>query len=437
MHTSRKPILSLLLFVSLVIGGCVGPTSGPGPLVLPPGADPQPAPHVVVAVFDTGINPYHPVFRTPGAPEPRVMVPTIGDYATINLSFDLPYPDAFAKDGLDSLERQKLYWFRDTRILAYSNDEQAADHKYAAIDEAGHGTGTASLVARASPNAYILAIESVSQTDVTFPWAEKQPWIDVFSISLGVAANAPVELAGDFGRTESLRNASDSGKMIIVAAGNEFVPPTASPYGGPPWVITVGGASSDTHGETIMAAKTPDIVSDFMLRIADDATTENLYHWATGTSFGAPLIAGVVAQAIYEVRTTLNYSDGLRGGAIAKNDTLKITAADVRSAINETATYWETADYQAPSQTECPTCLAVSGTLPVAPTLDGTTVGPWVQMGWGYVDEKSIAQIVANVLGHGPGAAKPEAAVEYMNQLHAARESYWALPIHSGRLQSS
>jgi hypothetical protein len=56
-------------------------------------------------------------------------------------------------------------------------------------------------------------------------------------------------------------------------------------------------------------------------------------------------------------------------------------------------------------------------------------------MGWGYVNGNSTGAIARAVLHDGVEKAKPSAANLYMSQLFAARETYWALPVHQGDLE--
>jgi len=362
--------------------------------------------------------------------EPRSFIPGLPEYETIQLSFELPYEDAFAKDNLASLKQDKLYWFKDTRILAYSTGEfLGGAQKYSNIDEHGHGTALASLVMRANPEAVILMVEA-GRSHLAIQWAVQQTWTDVLSISIG-SFNLPSEfVGGDAGRVESLKDAATMGKMVVAAVGNEIIPPHLGTYAGPPWAIGVGGVVRETQGESLFSGKTPDFVSEFGARLASKETTEDKWWDGSGTSFSAPLLAGVVSRAIYEIRAEWGHLGGITDGALAlSGDGRKITNADVRLALNRTATYWLPSDYSLPPDpAACPTCTVARTSVPIAPEIPGTPVGPWLQMGWGFVNESTGPQLVRVLLGKETLPQKPDGAMLFMHELYEARKAYWNGP---------
>ncbi|HVL87456.1 MAG TPA: S8/S53 family peptidase [Candidatus Thermoplasmatota archaeon] len=426
--------VTIAIAVAVALSGCLQPSS----ITDANQEDLQPTgdnagvgrPHVVVAIFDTGINPYHPAFRAVGLPEPALIIPDLPTYETVDLSFETAYDDALQKDRSSSLEPGKLYWFRDTRILGYSH-YQSSSYRYAVLDEEGHGTAAASMVLKTNPDAIILAVETFPRGREILPWAANQSWIDVFSISSGPVANIPAEFISPPPREQDgLRTAVENGKLVVGAAGNEPVPPWMAPDPGAPWSIGVGGAWSNTRGETAVASKTPDFVSEFVVKVASKETTADEWYWSTGTSYGAPFVAGVVSRAIYEVRETWGHGKSIIDGAYAVHpDGHRLTNTDVRLALNRTAAYWSPTDYSAPSDpTSCLVCTVGGATVPITPEIPGTPVGPWLQMGWGFVNESTVPALVSVLLGEIPLPEKPEGAKHFMDQIFKLREIYWGLP---------
>jgi len=423
----RAVHLSVLLLVA-TLAGCIESSSPDG---LSTTENPRTAsgkPHVVVAVFDSGINPYAPVFRAVGFPEPREIIPDLPPYETVVLSFDLPYAEALEADKIAALQRDRLYWFKDTRILGYAHDD-LEDVRYPVIDESGHGTAVASLIAKTDPNAIILAIETFGEIENAIAWVANESWVDVLSISVGVIGNLPVEYAaGDEGRAEYLRVATTNGKLVIGAAGNEFVPPLASSYQGPPWTVGVGGGSSTYHSDDAVASKVPDVVADDVVEVARHDTTADEWRWDAGTSFSAPIVSGVLSKSIYAVRSAWNYSGNIVDGALAAHDGKRLTNADLRAALNATAIYWSPGEYSPGVDPTCPVCTYNNSTIPYLPEVPGTPVGPWIQAGWGFVNASTADRIVAILLGKEPNPARPSGAVEFMETIFAARVAYWDLP---------
>jgi hypothetical protein len=260
-----------------------------------------------------------------------------------------------------------------------------------------------------------------------FAWAANQSWIDVFSISVQILGNAPIEPLGDEGRAESFHLADTKGKLVISSGGNEVNSPTFSSYGGPPWTISIGGVHSQSRGESWSAAKGTDYVSDFLTLVQMPQTTHDDWQLRAGTSFSTPIVAGVVAGVIQGVRTAWNYTGNTENGTIAiSQQGNHLASASIRATLNSTATYWTTTDFAAPEvSVECFIgCHFPSLPIPIGPE-------PWIQMGWGYLNASHTQTLTDALTGIKSVDPKPQAATDHMESLYTARQRYWALPIHS------
>ena len=247
--------------------------------------------HVVVAVVDTGINPYHEFFRAPAlTAHPSTYLPGFPRAAeTVRLSLgekDVAAARAADKDTWGSLERttytagefdEHLYTFPGTRVVAgvsfgeyVDNTDPLATPGQPVLDEYGHGTHSAGLalganLPEADGNVLLVMVEvGKGSFDTGILWAAKQPWIDAISVSLGNVANVPVPapngVTGTKGGTAwATREAYAKGKPVFVAAGNgvsstglapDKCTTYTSPYVGPIWVARIGAASAGNGSPT-------------------------------------------------------------------------------------------------------------------------------------------------------------------------------------------
>lgn len=335
----------------------------------------EPRASVVVAVVDSGINPYHADF----AASPRLPPAGFPGAIPLPLTLGRAYADAAKSDEAlwKSVQTEVLYTIPGTRILgAITMGELGTSTEPSSsliLDDVGHGTGTSSAVARNSPNADIVLVQVGSGSlDRGIAWAAAQPWIDVVSVSWGVIGNVPIGLLGD-PVVDALDAAAASGKLVVVSAGNEPTP-AAFGHSGSPRTISVGGSSREGKGETATASKGVDVVSDFspVVAVHDDATKSREMY---GTSFAAPTVSGALAEAWW----------------IARDSGLDVDAQALREAMNAIAVYWQPADYT-PNLDEAP------------------VVAPCAQQGWGYVDGTMAEAIASVATGATAAASKPEAA---------------------------
>jgi subtilisin family serine protease len=390
-------------------------------------AAPTQGSRVVVALFDSGINPYHEVFRgsrvshldfdivdgVTGAPPELVNLTLGGDFQA-----DLDADAAFWR----TVQPGRLYGFLGTNVLAISFQDPS--EQALILDETftSHGSSTAYNVIRENPDALILMIQAASAIPTTgangqetagLRWAAAQVWIDAISISLG----PPVQAMPGYDETPAaLRSVVEAGKLVVASVGNQPIPYFSDPIAGPPWVVGVGGVISDSRGEAVIAAKIPDLVSDFRGLGVSKNDTRAFVSFG-GTSLAAPTVAAQMAKAILLTRQHYGHTGGIRDGALVQWSGGKLTNADFRAAFNRTAVYWNTTDYRGQNLSESPIDAVIYASAPVLPT-------PWMQMGWGYVGpgvaEAAVADLVA-----GPSSSKPVDAETFMAGVDAARWAFW------------
>lgn len=409
--------------------GAAGPASPRAPAA---SALVEPSAPVVVAVVDSGINPYHAAFRAPGLLEPpsRYLAGYPADARPLTLHLEArDYGDAVRADAATwdgGVAPRTLYWIPGTRVIGAISFIVPRPDAHPVLDDDFHGTAVASSVLAAAPGALLLVVEAdAASLGEAAAWTASQPWVDVINLSWGTLANLPV---GSAGLVNATRLAAERGALVVAAAGNEPTAQATDPMDGPPWVVSVGGADAAAHGETLVASKGADVVAPYVQRTAMHNSTRA---WAvrSGTSFSAPLVAGALADAVQRVRAAVGAEGGRSGpfvraggpGALADG---ALTAAEVREALNRSAAYWiplewspATPDPSAPPDARAALAYAARSSVPVG-------AAPWLQMGWGFVDPDTGARM-ASALLTGALPAKPFAAQVHMHALAAARCAAW------------
>lgn len=409
-----RPVVVAVILVAVTLGGCVGAqrieTAEDAPL--------EPLTRPVVAIIDSGINPYHNVFRDTAevtfhrAGAETFELNTSGDYAD-RLAVDA--------DAWSNVQTRELYSFPGTRLAAISFKETA---QTPILDELGHGTAVASVIAAEFPAAQIVVVQVAGDfcyaadcllhesIVLAVEWASQQSWIDVISLSLAPPGNAPTveSVHSDARRVlAATKAAHDAGKMIIAAAGN-VPPPTLTSYiSGPPWMVAVGGVNETTRGEIVLAAKGVDVVANYTATTADHLSVDG-WRMQSGTSFAAPKVAGVVAQALHELRR--------KSPTEADGCAVVTQARQVRPLLNASAELFSADEYDGirPPPIDDPIAL-VETTAPI--------IDPALQQGWGYLDGRHIGPIVALGTCITESGGKDPAVAQHMGQWQQVRESYW------------
>lgn len=362
---------------------------------------------VVVAVIDTGINPYHVDFR--GGPGFEAVEGFPADALPMGLSFEAAtYDEAVERDGASwsAVGPGTLVRFPGTRLagISLAKDPKSPQllapevppSRYHLLDDDGHGTFVASAVLAASPHALVVMVQVDDDPRIAdaMRWIAQQPWIDLVSVSSATWVEEYAQGEARMGLPAAYAEAHGAGKLIFNGAGNEPVPHMSGEHSGPSFVVAVGGAQSESRGETRLAARFPDVVSDFVqtraLAHSLDEREEVL-----GTSLSCPYAAGAAAEALW----------------LARSAGASPTAAELRDAMQRAAAVW-TAPEWAP------------GSDPRELILSSPVLLPAAQVGWGYFGPEQAPAAAAILLGE-PAPARSPADVAFMQAREAARRALW------------
>lgn len=432
--------------LAVLTGGCVSTeTAHREEVPVEAGGDP-----LVVALIDSGINPYHTAFRVRDAetPDSASIVETVArsgtEVARVDLSLGANFDRDFESDAAfwNSTQPGMLYAFAGTRAMGISFSDPGFSQYVVEDSPPAHGTGTAGLVAREAPGAIVVSVQTHPGLCATYDdfscvddpstanameWIAAQPWIDVVSASLGARMNAmpPPSASPELRRfLEASRAASDSGKLLVFATGNDAAPALANQYNGPPWVISAGGAEVANRGESVAAGKTPDVVANFTELRALGGTFDG-YEVGSGTSYATPIVAGTLAHALGLIRDALGPEGGLTSdGALAAGRTadgraLRVTHRELRAALNASATYFGPTEWD-------PTAPNGQNTVGMAFSRSIPVVAPAQQMGWGYVHAGFASEIARRVLEEDYELPPEKLASEpWMRAQYEARAAYW------------
>lgn len=404
-----RPMRALLLILLIApLAGCLDGTA-PDDAVVEPVPVPETAgPDVVVAVIDTGIDPYHAHFQGEGLNDAQLsrFVDTLTDESPrrVQLSTGEGALEADAALWAD-IAVGELVYFEGTRVLGISFGHSA--DQLPVYDEGGHGTGTSGAVLNAFPEGIVVMVEGTGDADGE-AWAASQPWIDILSESYGPPGSVP-KAGTVFGLTTSEANklAWDNGKLPVGAADNT---PSLAPNdetAGPPWVIGVAGDDPDAQCREHRSGTFPDVTADFTQDLPEAGTGDG-YRSMSGTSFATPTTAGTLAAVLGHVRAAWADTDGITGGALATSpDGAAIANTDVRDALYRAAAYFGTE-------------ACVGTATPVNPA------APWLQMGWGHVGPDAVEPAALHLLGEEELPEKPAEAVLFQDAVMAYREALWS-----------
>ncbi|MHB8605520.1 MAG: S8/S53 family peptidase [Thermoplasmatota archaeon] len=431
----------------VAISGCLQAPVAPGAHDVTTGSMVSARP--VIAVLDSGISPYHLVFRDPNGTADaasRFRDATTGA-RPVEVPLDLAaasYASALAADtsSWNGLRAGVLYHFTGTRVLAIAFPSSSPPQPLIR-DLVGHGTQTAGTAAAGAQDAWILMVQvpldgvttgtleqdhQLADVQITnaMRWVTKQPWVDVVSLSFGAQRGAPAPTDDAFAKI--VHTAVDLGKVVIAAAGNSPLPDLGDPYDASPWSIIASGADPKPNGRTLSSGSMLDVVAPFTAKVPREDSFDG-YRWVDGTSFSAPAVAGEIARVIESVRAAWGPERPPPTGALAFSPTgTRLTPWRVRDALNASAKYWNTTDWNPTrpqsednSSTNTTILLVVGANAPAPP------VAPWTLMGWGFVDhsvgDAMVRRILANDTTMPPEKAQ---AAQFMDGMYAAREAYWA-----------
>lgn len=371
-------------------------------------------PAVVVGVPDSGINPYHEQFHRPGFTDhPEDVIegfPEGLDIQKLELSLsevhngDKTLAQAISDDGWADLEPETWYWIPETPFVAvYCEPEEdrataVSEGSQTCIldDGTSHGTGTTSAVLHENPGALIAFKQGGSGVDAFE--AAGLP-VDVYSVSWGTIAPVPLPLP------------PPEGAVYVKAAGNDPRSTYVDGWSGHPGIISVSGAHPDSpagYGDEPTDARDADVVAWYCRDDLASPMQTTGTHESCGTSFSAPTVAGALSKVILEVRTESGYT-----GTITQDGSIdpqaSVTKADLREAMNQTATY-------APENDDS----LVTG-IQNLPLIEQA---PYLQWGWGWYDATVTDDTLA-YLDDELDVTKPLGAQLYMDINHQVRSALY------------
>ena len=388
--TGIVSLLFVLMGTTVVLDPTVATAEVPVPL--------SQRPFTVVAVVDTGINPYHMDFRAPELNQhPSSYITGFPRSAqALNLSLGAAsYSEGVARDEKkwDAVNPTKLYWVPGTNIVgAFGNTAPSQNF----LDQDGHGTATASLAGGRvyGPDTDDVLIVVVGGLVNNLEWAARQPWIDVITNSyVGCCPPHPQH-------ADAVRTAVESGKLVCFATGNFVAPVWAAGTQGPSWILSVGAASQTTRGEHAYTSFPTDVLGLSGVEAAGHRQIEGGPAYNYGTSMGAPNVCGQAARVISETRRALGdhregTADGLASGRKLKGDYLDdgcLHRAELEDALQATAV---------PAETSAPNPLGDPLAVPAAPMVG------FVRGGYGIVDRDSANAAFDVLLGRAPRPERP------------------------------
>lgn len=418
-------------------------------------------PRVVVAVIDSGINPYHSFFNEDrpglesrhyprGAPPSSVTPEVLAEFGidrdhviTLTRTGDAEADYAADAEQWAQVKAGEPYWFRGTNIIAVGRDASGRlilpdDDSEAEV----HGNTTVASALAANPEAVIFFVEhdaSADSNDIGSKDAHDvaflHPAVDIVSTSYGLAASAPEPLAF----FDSFESVVYRGKLHFASVGNTPAAAMGRGGAGPWWSIAISGSNDDRdeadkvsvvgqasgmqsyEGQTAETAHvTHDFVADAFQALPFCSLCETGTRSPFGTSLSTATAAGVASRIVLEARRRLGHAGGIGPPdgkpAMARGASVELTNWQIRRAMEEAA--W------VPS---------VSGWTPEG-VFHGFTgpvndAAPWVQVGWGELTTRPEKQVVERALARlGLGGEPPQKAdgfCDYQTKVIEARHAYW------------
>ncbi len=355
----------LAIVVSVSIAGAAMIPAGATTRFTPP---PRPIP-AVVALIDTGVNPYNPAFHDSSFwafQHPSTYIPGFPkDAKKLKLSLGTrTLEEALAKDAKTWSEVRpgQLYWIPGTKIIGaislsaggrrcpakrggvsvtapppagtFTNSSPECPERII-LDDHGHGTSTASRATGVgtslAPGARLVVIEGLGTG--SSQWAADQKWIDVQSNSWGFLTGL------EPGAMRAFRDIAQR-QLVVTASGNGlafsgFGPePTYLHALSAPGVVVAGGhdnghvtAWSGAPAHVVADAFSPRTALWDSLEIRPDPV-------ACCTSTATPYVAGAAARIILEAREILGYrTSGIRDGVVAKGKKNRVKRGPLKDGV--------------------------------------------------------------------------------------------------------
>ncbi|MES0874991.1 hypothetical protein [Sinimarinibacterium thermocellulolyticum] len=417
-----------------------------GDTVLPPadlgGLAAGPAPRVVVAVIDSGINPYHAYFHAgspiypQGAPPSAVTRDVLAEFGipaqcVIELTRTGDFAADFAADVASGQWRKadfcELVWFKGTNVLAKSF---AAGTTVILPDDEGdtHGVGTAAAVLGANPEAIVLFLEGIGDAAETYAFTH--PAVDLVSTSYGAPGSLPLPGHINMSFTGTYAN----GKLHFGACDNSPSSCVQDGTGGPWWSIGIAGfeetadnePAGSSGGRQSLSGNLVDFIADFTQTLPYCMACEDGYDdFVGGTSFATPRSAGTASKILLAARRTVGHVRGIRPGtlpqmppAMVAGAGLNISNWQLRRALEQAAWIPEFGDYDPLAGVQ-----EFGPGYPIPPAAAASVIG------WGVLTPAPEAGVVERALGalglRAAPPAKDPSYCRFQTALIQARKLYW------------
>lgn len=423
--------------------------------IVPAGATPSTDPVVVVGVTDSGINAYHSEFRADGFPDPDILALTsdftahpstyIDGFPATAPALDITLGDEYypAADVpvWDAVVPGALYWIPGTKIIGARDTQSssgvtAADDQIPILDEDGHGTSTASLVAGNTLGycrTCVLMIGEGLDEDWMYGVEDGQigrpEWIDIASNSFGTLGNVGGAGTGTFGGPAFPVGNAEDGQLSLYASGNgnenAFVTPQqtyTSNTLGPHWSIRVSAVTTGT-GKPIVGSGKPVDISSYGSGTIPSAALDSVNGQSNfgGTSAATPISAGAFGEVLRQIRQYLGdagtgYNRFTEAAAIAKGTPIAtsqylhdgvLTAAELREVMFKTSFHVDT------------------DAIDVYPVTSPSNDAQYTVGGYGVVDGSNVGRAVEVLLGQACLPARPDGEEEFFAQDEAQRDALW------------
>jgi hypothetical protein len=395
---------------------------------------------VVVAVIDTGINPYHDFFQVDDSSVTPDVLAEFGIGAdqviTLTRTGD-PVADYEADKTRvwDTIQPGTPYWFTGTNIIATTFDDfspRAAGPLDPVLGTPApkrpilpdsprdtHGVGVTASVLGANPEAVIAFVEDINDDSETFAFTH--PAVDLVTTSYGPIGSPPL----GFHLTNSFKGVVELGKIHTGAADNT---PALSPFdstSGPWWSVGIAGfQEGSTEGRQLLSGNVVDFVADFTQTLPYcDLCQSGGKRSVSGTSFATPTSAGVISKVLLEARRAAGHvggivTEGVEQPQMVAGDT-PLTNWQVRRVMEEAA--------YTPQATEFKPGGGSTFDLTSAPVIDAAA---WAQTGWGALtpdpDHGVVEQALAHLgIGGEPTRTKDAETCDFNTAQFEARKAYW------------
>lgn len=402
---AHHTITSALGFLTLVL---LLPAGAPASAEEPTARQPQ----VVVAVADTGVNPYHEIYYRPeNTDHPCTWVEGFDDCSIPALELSIgeydDYATAVATDQAvwSSVELHQWYWIPKTNIIGAvceGSGSLTTSVGTCILDGHGHGTGTTSSVLSEAPDALLLVHEGNSGA---YDLATAPVTPDIQTHSWGPAAPLPLHAADPVLPGESLvcdDQAFDKETIFFISAGNEAPWPAIADCSRVHNRVQIVGGGYPGHWET-RSWSTYDFASWMCRPTAVHNSTTGTRPSYCGTSFASPTAAGAAAAALLAIRR----HDGFTQRSTPDMVSATVSRERFIDALRTAATYTPQRKFPNPPS-------ATSAPLPAE--------APYLIWGYGWLDGTVADVVVTCALGR-TCPEKSAAAQEHNARRRAMRSA--------------